>query len=281
MMALNAQPVSRTDGLLAAKKGLIVGAANPMSIAWSIAEGASSEGAMIGLSYEGEAVGKRIRRLAAAIKAPCCLPCNVSEEADLDALRSAIELQHGRLDFMVHSVAFADKDALSGRFTAVSADAFQRCLAISCHSLIALTSALMPVMNDGCSILTLTSYGSEKVLPGYGLMGVAKAALEASVRYLAADLGDRGIRVNAISAGPLRTLSSSAVPAFTDIKRWNAEQSLLRRNVTLQEVADTAVFLLSDRSRGITAEVLHVDSGHHAQGMRFLEGGQQSVDSAT
>jgi enoyl-[acyl-carrier protein] reductase I len=255
---------------LVGKRGIVLGAANHMSIAWAIAQACAENGAAIGLTFQNPAIGKRISELAKATDARFVVKCNVSDKSDLLQLLKTTESVFGGIDFVVHSIAFADRVALAGRYIDVPQQAFQDALRISCFSLTAITQILLPIMNNDASILTMTAYGSEKVLPGYGLMGVAKAALEASVRYLASDLGSQGIRVNAISAGPVRTLSSAAVPGFTSIMGWNAKESLLRRNVSLQQVADAAVYLLSDRSLGITADILHVDSGHHAQGMSFI-----------
>jgi enoyl-[acyl-carrier protein] reductase I len=255
------------NGVLKGKKGLILGVANNRSIAWGIAKAASEAGAELALTYQVEALEKRVRPLAAELGATVVGRCDVSEVETIDAVFAEVEKLWGKLDFVVHCLAYSDKDQLDGRYVDTTEENFTQSLAISCYSFTAIAQRAEKLMTDGGSLLTLTYYGAEKWMPHYNVMGVAKAALEASVRYLAADLGVKNIRVNALSAGPIKTLAASGIGDFRYILRWNEYNSPLRRVVTIEEVGETAVYLLSPMSRGVTGEVLHVDAGYHVVGM--------------
>ncbi len=254
--------------LMAGKKGLIMGVANNRSIAWGIAKAAAAQGAEIALTYQGDALKKRVEPLAAELGSQLVLPCDVTDTASVDRLFAELGRTWGKLDFLVHAIAFSDKAELDGRYVDTSEQNFTQTLLISCYSFTALAARAEKLMSAGGSILTLTYYGAEKVMPHYNVMGVAKAALEASVRYLAADLGKGGIRVNAVSAGPIKTLAASGISDFRYILKWNEYNSPLRRTVTIDEVGAAGVYLLSDLSRGVTGEVHHVDAGYHVQGMK-------------
>jgi len=254
-------------GLLAGRKGLIVGVANERSLGWAIAQAAHREGATLAIPYAGEPFERRVRPLAERLDAPVVLPCDVTDPRQIDRLFEAIDGTFGGLDFLVHAVAFARREELSGDFLETAREGFAVALDVSTYSLIALSRAAAPRMSEGGSILTLTFQGSERAFPNYNVMGVAKAALESSVRYLAVDLGSRGIRVNAISAGPVKTLSAAGVPRLREMLGHHAERAPLRRNVTAAEVGEAAIFLLSPAASGITATVLHVDAGYHAVGV--------------
>ncbi|NNE25132.1 MAG: enoyl-ACP reductase FabI [Rhizobiales bacterium] len=257
------------DGrLMAGKRGLIMGVANNRSIAWGIAQACANHGAELAFTFQGDALKKRVEPLAASVGSKLVLPCDVTDEASLDAAFAAIEKEWGSIDFVVHAIAFSDKDELTGRYVDTSADNFHKSMFISCYSFTAVAQRAEKLMNDGGSLLTLTYYGAEKWMPHYNVMGVAKAALEASVRYLAADLGEKAIRVNAISAGPIKTLAASGIGDFRYILKWNEYNSPLRRTVTIEEVGDSAVFLLSELGRGVTGEITHVDAGYHIVGMK-------------
>lgn len=254
--------------LLAGRRGIVMGVANERSLAWGIAAAAAAQGAELGFTFQGEAVGKRVRPLAASLGSDLVLPCDVSDEAALDASFAAIVARWPRLDFLVHAIGWADKTYLRGHYLDTPREAFLQALDISCFSFTAAARRAVPLMGEGGSLLTLTYLGAERVTPHYNVMGVAKAALEASVRYLAADLGSLGIRVNAISAGPIRTLASSGIGDFRYILRWNQLNSPLERNITIEEVGGAAVYLLSDLGRGVTGEIHHVDAGYHIVGMK-------------
>jgi len=254
--------------LLAGKRGLIMGLANNRSIAWGIARAAAAQGAELAFTYQGDALKKRVEPLASELGSTVVLPCDVSDAASMDAVFAELQRVWGKLDFFVHAIAFSDKAELDGRYVDTTEKNFTQTMLISCYSFTALAARAEKLMPDGGSMLTLTYYGAEKVMPHYNVMGVAKAALEASVRYLASDLGKTGIRVNAISAGPIKTLAASGIADFRYILRWNEYNSPLRRTVTIEEVGGSALYLLSDLSRGVTGEVLHVDSGYHVQGMK-------------
>jgi enoyl-[acyl-carrier protein] reductase I len=254
--------------ILSGKRGLIMGVANNRSIAWGIAKAAHAHGAELALTYQGDALKKRVEPLAAELGAFVAGHCDVTDGATIDAVFAAVERQWGKLDFLVHAIAFSDKDQLTGRYIETTEDNFTKLLLISCYSLTAVAQRAEKLMTDGGSLLTLTYYGAEKWMPHYNVMGVAKAALEASVRYLAADLGPQGIRVNAISAGPIKTLAASGIGDFRYILKWNEYNSPLRRTVTIEEVGESAAFLLSDMGRGITGEITHVDAGYHVVGMK-------------
>jgi enoyl-[acyl-carrier protein] reductase I len=255
-------------GLMTGKRGLIMGLANSRSIAWGISKACAAQGAELAFTYQGDALKKRVEPLAAEVGSKIVLPCDVTDYASMDAVFAALKEQWGRLDFLVHAIAFSDKNELDGRYVDTSERNFTQSMLISCYSFTALAQRAEKLMTDGGSMVTLTYYGAEKVMPHYNVMGVAKAALEASVRYLAADLGKQGIRVNAISAGPIKTLAASGIADFRYILRWNEYNSALRRNVTIEEVGSSALYLLSDLGRAVTGEVHHVDSGYHIQGMK-------------
>nr|WP_256476493.1 enoyl-ACP reductase FabI [Siccirubricoccus soli] len=253
---------------MAGKRGLVMGVANDRSIAWGIARAVAAQGGEVAFSYQGEALEKRVRPLAESIGSNLVLPCDVSDEASIDGLFAALREEWGRLDFLVHAIGFANKDYLRGRYLDTPRDVFAQALDISCYSFVAVSQRAVPLMSPGGSLLTMSYLGAERVTPHYNVMGVAKAALEASVRYLAADLGGAGIRVNAISAGPIRTLAASGIGDFRYILKWNQLNSPLRRNVTIEEVGGAGLYLLSDLSAGVTGEVHHVDSGYHIVGMK-------------
>ena len=261
--------------LMAGKRGLVMGVANNRSIGWGIARACAREGAELAFTYQGDALKKRVEPLAQSVGAKLVLPCDVSDMASIDAVFAAIEKAWGKLDFVVHAIAFSDKDELTGRYVDTSAENFKQSLFISCYSFTAIAQRAEKLMTDGGSLLTLTYYGAEKVMPHYNVMGVAKAALEASVRYLAADLGKGGIRVNAISAGPVKTLAASGIGDFRYILKWNELNSPLRRNVGLDEVGNSAMYLLSDLSAGVTGEVHHVDCGYNTVGMVAVDAAEE------
>ncbi len=262
---------SSISGVMRGKRGLVLGVANNRSIAWGIAKACADAGAELAFTYQGDALKKRVEPLAAELGAIVVGHCDVTDSASIDAVFAKIDQVWGTFDFVVHAIAFSDKDELTGRYVETSEENFNRTLNISCYSLTAITQRAEKRLNKGGSILTLTYYGAEKWMPHYNVMGVAKAALEASVRYLAADLGPQDIRVNAISAGPIKTLAASGIGDFRYILRWNEYNSPLRRTVTIEEVGQSAVFLLSDMSRGVTGEILHVDAGYHVVGMKNPE----------
>jgi enoyl-[acyl-carrier protein] reductase I len=257
-----------TTGILAGKRGLIMGVANTRSIAWGIAKAAREAGAELALTFQGESLEKRVRPLAQELDAHVLGHCDVTDRPTLDAAFAEIDRVWGGLDFVVHCVAFSDKDELTGRYVDTSPENFAQSLFISCYSFTAVAQRAEKMMGRGGSMLTLTYYGAEKWMPHYNVMGVAKAALEASVRYLAADLGERDIRVNAISAGPIRTLAAAGIGDFRYILKWNEYNAPLRRTVTIEEVGESAVYLLSPMARGVTGEILHVDAGYHIVGMK-------------
>ncbi len=268
MSAQEPAGAAETGTLMAGKRGLIMGVANNRSIAWGIAKAVASQGADLALTYQGDALKKRVEPLAAELGASIVLPCDVTDGASMDALFAALKEQWGKLDFLVHAIAFSDKSELDGRYVDTSEGNFTQTMLISCYSFTALAKRAEPLMTDGGSLVTLTYYGAEKVMPHYNVMGVAKAALEASVKYLAADLGKDGIRVNAISAGPIKTLAASGIADFRYILKWNEYNSALRRTVTIEDVGASGLYLLSDLARGVTGEVHHVDCGYHVQGMK-------------
>ena len=259
---------TKAGGLLAGKRGLVLGVANNRSIAWGIAKQAAEAGAELAFTYQGEALGKRVRPLAEELGAKVVGHCDVTDAASIDAIFKVVEEDWGALDFLVHCVAFSDREQLTGRYVDTTAENFSMTMLISCYSFTAVAQRAEKLMKAGGSMLTLTYYGAEKWMPHYNVMGVAKAALESSVRYLAADLGEKNIRVNAISAGPIKTLAASGIGDFRYILKWNEYNAPLRRSVTSEEVGETAAFLLSDFSRGITGEILHVDAGYHIVGMK-------------
>ncbi|HXY89314.1 MAG TPA: enoyl-ACP reductase FabI [Xanthobacteraceae bacterium] len=269
--------MAETTGLLRGKRGLILGIANNRSIAWGIAKACAREGAALALTYQGDALRKRVEPLAAELSAKVVGHCDVTEPATIDAVFAACDRELGPLDFVVHAIAFSDKNELDGRYVDTSAANFNMTLSISCYSFTAIAQRAEKRMPNGGSLLTLTYYGAEKWIPHYNVMGVAKAALEASVKYLAADLGAKNIRVNAISAGPIKTLAAAGIGDFRYILKWNELNSPLRRTVTIEEVGDCALYFLSDLSRGVTGEVQHIDAGYHIIGMKHPEAPDVSV----
>ena len=270
--------MSDTSGLMRGKRGLIFGIANNRSLAYGIAKACADAGASLALTYQGDALRKRVEPLAEELKAKVVGHCDVTEPSTIDAVFAESDKQLGDLDFVVHAIAFSDKAQLDGRYVDTTAENFNSTLAISCYSLTAIAQRAEKRMPRGGAITTLTYYGAEKWMPHYNVMGVAKAALESSVQYLAADLGPSKIRVNAISAGPIKTLAASGIGDFRYILRWNEYNSPLRRTVTIEEVGETAVFLVSDMSRGITGEILHVDAGYHVVGMKVPTAPDISLD---
>ncbi|WP_255574861.1 enoyl-ACP reductase FabI [Caldovatus aquaticus] len=260
-----------TGTLMAGKRGLIMGVANDRSIAWGIARACAAQGAEIAFTYQGEALEKRVRPLAESVGSRLVLPCDVTDDPSVDAVFERLAGEWGALDFLVHAIAWSDKDQLKGHYVDTTRENFLRTLDISCYSFTALCRRAAALMPNGGSLLTLTYLGAERVMPHYNVMGVAKAALEASVRYLAADLGARGIRVNAISAGPIRTLAASGIGDFRYILKWNQYNAPLKRNVTIEEVGGAGMYLLSDLASGVTGEVHHVDCGYHVVGMKAVD----------
>ncbi|HEX2553618.1 MAG TPA: enoyl-ACP reductase FabI [Microvirga sp.] len=267
-------------GILAGKRGLVMGVANNRSIAWGIAQAARRHGAELAFTYQGDALRKRVEPLARELGGIVVGHCDVTDAATIDAVFDQVKSQWGGLDFVVHCIAFSDKDELTGRYVETSEANFTRSLLISCYSFTAVAQRAEKLMPKGGSMLTLTYYGAEKWMPHYNVMGVAKAALEASVRYLAADLGPQNIRVNAISAGPIKTLAASGIGDFRYILKWNEYNSPLRRTVTIEEVGETAAYLVSDMARGMTGEILHVDAGYHVVGMKNPEAPDMSLEKA-
>jgi len=257
--------------LMRGKRGLIMGVANNRSLAWGIASALHAAGAELALTYQGDALKKRVEPLAAELKGHVVGHCDVTDPATIDAVFDKIKSLWGGLDFLVHAIAFSDKDELTGRYVDTTADNFSKSMLISCYSLTAIAQRAEKLMPSGGSILTLTYYGAEKVMPHYNVMGVAKAALEASIRYLAVDLGPQAIRVNAISAGPIKTLAASGIGDFRYILKWNELNAPLRRTVTIEDVGRSALFLLSDLSGGVTGEIVHVDAGYHVVGMKAVD----------
>ncbi|MEM7123269.1 MAG: enoyl-ACP reductase FabI [Pseudomonadota bacterium] len=254
--------------LMAGKRGLIMGVANDRSIAWGIASALAEHGAELAFTYQGEALGKRVVPLAERLGSDLVVECDVTDMASVDATFARLEKAWDKLDFVVHAVAFSDKDELKGRYVDTSRENFLNTMEVSCYSFTAVARRAEAMMSDGGSLITLTYYGAERVMPHYNVMGVAKAALEASVRYLAADLGEKAIRVNAISAGPIKTLAASGIGDFRYILKWNQYNSPLVRNVTIDEVGGAALYLASDLSTAVTGEVHHVDCGYHIVGMK-------------
>ena len=262
------------SGLMAGKRGLVMGIANERSIAWGITQSLNAAGAEMAFTYQGDAFGKRVRPMVEKIGAKIVLPADVEDDASLDRLFAALAREWGQLDFLVHAIAFSDKDELRGRYVNTSRANFQRSLTISCYSFTELARRALPLMRKGGSLLTLTYEGATRVMPSYNVMGVAKAALEASVRYLAADLGPDGVRVNAISAGPMRTLAGAVIGSGRYVYRLSREAAPLRRNIELSDVGGTALWLLSDLSAGVTGETIFVDSGYHVVGMPSPKAGE-------
>ncbi|MBO1324139.1 enoyl-ACP reductase FabI [Acetobacter sp. TBRC 12305] len=257
-----------TGTLMKGKKGLVMGVANDRSIAWGIASAVAAQGGELAFTYQGEALGKRVQPLAESVGAKLVLPCDVTDDAAIDETFATLEREWGTLDFVVHAIGWADKQYLRGRYVDTPREAFLTALDISCYSFTAVAQRAARLMKNGGSLLTLSYLGAERVMPHYNVMGVAKAALESSVRYMAADLGRDGVRVNAISAGPIKTLAASGIGDFRYILRWNQYNAPLERNVTLEEVGGAGLYMLSDLSSGVTGEVHHVDCGYHMVGMK-------------
>jgi len=270
--------MAESQALMQGKRGLIMGVANDRSIAWGIAKQLHAQGARLGFTYQGDALLKRVRPLATQVEAEILAPCDVGDDSSIAGVFETVKETWGGLDFVVHAIAYADRDELKDTYVQTSREGFLRSLDISCYSFTAVCQHAVPLMSAGGSLLTLTYYGAERVMPHYNVMGVAKAALESSVRYLAADLGDDGIRVNAVSAGPIRTLAASGIGDFRYILRWNELNSPLRRNVTIDQVGNAALYLLSDLSSAVTGEVHHVDSGYHTVGMMAVDAAPQLAD---
>lgn len=254
--------------LMQGKRGLIMGVANDKSIAWGIAKSCADAGAELAFTYQGDVLLKRVTPLAESVNSSVVLPCDVTDSESIKIVFETLKKQWGKLDFIVHAIAFADKNELRGRYVDTSLDNFLKSMHISCYSFTEIAKYASELMTDGGSILTLSYYGAEKVMPHYNVMGVAKAALEASVRYLAADLGKNNIRVNAVSAGPIKTLAASGISDFRYILKWNEYNSPMRRTVTIDQVGKSALYLLSDLSDGVTGEIHHVDNGYHVVGMK-------------
>lgn len=261
-------PAVATGTLMAGKRGIVMGVANDRSIAWGIASAIAAQGGQVGFTYQGEALGKRVRPLAESVGSTMVLPCDVGDDAAIDSTFATIAQTWETIDFLVHAIGWADKQYLRGRYVDTPRDAFLTALDISAYSFTAVARRAAAMMRPGGSLLTLSYLGAERWMPHYNVMGVAKAALEASVRYLAADLGGDGIRVNAVSAGPIKTLAASGIGDFRYILKWNQLNAPLERNVTIEEVGGAGLYLLSDLSRGVTGEVHHVDSGFHMVGMK-------------
>jgi enoyl-[acyl-carrier protein] reductase I len=270
--------MSQPQPLMHGKRGLIMGVANDRSLAWGIAKALHDHGAELAFTYQGEALEKRVRPLAATIGAQHVLECDVTNATSIDSVFDALGKAWGKLDFLVHAIGFSDKNELKGRYIDTSFDNFALTMNVSCYSFTAVMQRAEKLMTDGGSALTLTYYGAERVMPHYNVMGVAKAALEASVRYLAVDLGKKGIRVNAISAGPIKTLAASGIGDFRYILKWNELNAPLRRNVSIEQVGGAGLYLLSDLGSGVTGETHHVDSGYHAVGMVATDQSAQVAD---
>ncbi len=273
--------MSQINGLMKGKRGLIMGVANDRSIAWGIAKQVHDQGAELAFTYQGDALKKRVQPLAEGIGSKIVLPCDVTEQGSMDAVFDELKKAWGSLDFVVHAIGFSNKEELRGRYVDTTLDNFALTMNISCYSFTAIAQRAEKLMTNGGSMLTLTYLGSEKVMPHYNVMGVAKAALEASVRYLAEDLGKKGIRVNAISAGPIKTLAASGIGDFRFILKWNELNAPLRRNVTIEEVGNSALYLLSDLGRAVTGETHHVDAGYHMVGLAAVDRVTESAQLLT
>ena len=267
--------MTETQPLMAGKRGLVMGVANERSIAWGIASALHTHGAQLAFTYQGEALLKRVKPLADSTGAELVLPCDVTDDDSIDAVFGTLAEAWGELDFVVHAIAYSDKEELKGKYLHTSRENFVKSLDISCYSFTAVAQRAVPLMKRGGSLLTLTYYGAERVMPHYNVMGIAKAALEASVRYLASDLGGQGVRVNAISAGPIKTLAAAGIGDFRYILKWNEYNSPLRRNVNTDEVGSAGLYLLSDLSAAVTGEVHHVDCGYHTVGMVAVDAAPQ------
>ena len=273
--------MSDSSGLMAGKKGLVMGVANDRSLAWAIARAVHAQGAELAFTHQGDALLKRVRPLAEGIGSDLVLPCDVTDDAGVDAVFAELKSKWGKLDFLVHAIAYSDKEELKGKYLDTTPENFSRTMLISCYSFTAVCRRAQELMTDGGSLVTLTYAGSERVMPHYNVMGVAKAALEASVRYLAEDLGGQGIRVNAISAGPMKTLAASGIGDFRYILKWNEYNSPLRRNVTGDDVGGAGLYLLSDLSSGVTGETHHVDCGYNIVGMKAIDAPDMTVSNGS
>ena len=269
--------MSDAQPIMHGKRGLVMGVANDRSIAWGISKALAKHGAALAFTFQGEALEKRVRPLAASVGSELVLPCDVSEPSTIDSTFAELKKFWGSLDFVVHAIAYSDKEELKGKYIDTSQENFSMTMNISCYSFTSVCQRAVKMMNDGGSLLTLTYAGAERVIPHYNVMGVAKAALEASVKYLAVDLGGQNIRVNAISAGPIKTLAASGIGDFRYILKWNELNSPLKRNVTTDHVGSAGLYLLSDLSAGVTGEVHHVDSGYHVVGMKAVDAPDISV----
>ncbi len=269
--------MSGTAGLMAGKKGLIMGVANDRSIAWGVAKACAGAGAELAFTYQGDALKKRVTPLADSLGVKHVLPCDVTDPSSIDATFDALKADWGEIDFVVHAIAFSDKDQLKGRYVDTTPENFEMSMNISCYSFTAIAQRAEKLMPNGGSLLTLTYFGAERVMPHYNVMGVAKAALEASVRYMAEDLGKQAIRVNAISAGPIRTLAAAGIGDFRYILKWNEYNAPLRRNVTIDEVGNAGLYLLSDLGSAVTGEIHHVDAGYNIVGMKAEDAPDISV----
>jgi len=269
--------MSQSSAIMNGKRGLIMGVANDRSIAWGIAAQAAAAGAELAFTYQGDALKKRVEPLAASVGSDMVMPCDVTDEASIDSVFDTLKEKWGKLDFVLHAIAYSDKEELKGEYVDTSRDNFTRTMDISVYSFTNIARRAAAMMPDGGSLLTLTYYGAERVMPHYNVMGVAKAALEASVRYLAVDLGGRNIRVNGLSAGPMKTLAASGIGDFRYILKWNEYNSPLKRNVTLEDVGGSGLYLLSDLSSGVSGETHHVDCGYHVVGMKAVDAPDISV----
>ncbi len=270
--------MTATGQFMAGKRGLIMGVANDRSIAWGIAQQCRAQGAELAFTFQGEALEKRVRPLAAEAGSKIVVPCDVTDEASIDATFMAIEKEWGGLDFLVHAIAYSDKNELDGLYLNTTRANFLKTMDISVYSFTSIAQRAVPLMKNGGSLLTMSYYGAERVMPHYNVMGVAKAALEASVRYLASDLGSKNIRVNAISAGPIKTLAASGIGDFRYILKWNELNAPLRRNVTIDDVGKAGLFLLSDLGSGVTGEIMYVDSGYNTIGMVAVDSAKQTAE---
>ena len=273
--------MSDSSGLMAGKKGLVMGVANDRSLAWAISRAVHAQGAELAFTHQGDALLKRVKPLAEGIGSDLVLPCDVTDDASVDAVFAELKSKWGKLDFLVHAIAYSDKEELKGKYLDTTPENFSRTMLISCYSFTAICQRAQELMADGGSLVTLTYAGSERVMPHYNVMGVAKAALEASVRYLAEDLGGQGIRVNAISAGPMKTLAASGIGDFRYILKWNEYNSPLRRNVTGDDVGGAGLYLLSDLSSGVTGETHHVDCGYNIVGMKAIDAPDMTVSDGS
>lgn len=269
--------MTSVSGLMAGKKGLVMGVANDRSIAWHIAKAAHEQGAEMAFTFQGEALQKRVTPLAESVGSSVILPCDVTDEASVDAVFEVLQSRWGKLDFAVHAIAYSDKDELKGKYVDTTLDNFAQTMMISCYSFTSICQKAQALMADGGSLITLTYAGAERVMPHYNVMGVAKAALEASVRYLAEDLGAQNIRVNSLSAGPMKTLAASGIGDFRYILKWNEYNSPLRRNVSAEDVGGAGLYLLSSLSSGVTGETHHVDCGYNIVGMKAVDAPDISV----